>query len=85
MYPEAARIWVAPPGGSAHHTGRAIDFNLGGPVSRKSVRMLRRTAAYRWMVCNAPRFGFKPYAAEPWHWEFNPPGFNHTLPPVVNT
>src|SRR5262249_51307307 len=71
--PQAARRWVAPPGGSAHHTGRAIDFFLGGPNNSENVAQLRRTAAYRWLVCNAARFGFYPYAAEPWHWEYNPP------------
>ena len=71
--PQAARQWVAPPGGSAHHTGRAIDFFLGGPNNSENVAQLRRTAAYRWLVCNAARFGFYPYAAEPWHWEYNPP------------
>src|SRR5436190_6599135 len=71
--PQAARRWVAPPGGSPHHTGRAIDFNLGGRNNSENVAQLRLTAAYRWLVCNAARFGFFPYAAEPWHWEYNPP------------
>ncbi len=72
--PERARIWVAPPGSSAHHTGRAIDFWLGHGLSSKNLAALRTTAAYRWLVCNAARFGFSPYAAEPWHWEYTPPG-----------
>jgi LAS superfamily LD-carboxypeptidase LdcB len=71
--PQAARHWVAPPGGSPHHTGRAIDFYLGGRNISENVGQLRRTAAYHWLVCNAVRFGFYPYAAEPWHWEYNPP------------
>src|SRR5262245_26574760 len=32
-----ARKWVAPPGGSAHQTGRAIDFYLGGRNSSANV------------------------------------------------
>lgn len=67
-----ARRWVAAPGGSAHQTGRAIDFNLGISNKSENVAALRRTAAYRWLVCNALRFGFTPYSAEPWHWEFHP-------------
>ena len=70
--PRAARRWVAPPGGSPHHTGRAIDFDLGGRNNSENVANLRRTPAYRWLVCNAARFGFFPYAVEPWHWEYNP-------------
>lgn len=78
--PAAARVYVAPPGGSPHHTGRAIDFYLGIPNDSANIPALRSTAAYRWLVCNAPRFGFTPYSAEPWHWEFNPPGLNPAVP-----
>jgi hypothetical protein len=34
-------------------------------------RQTENTRPYRWLVCNALRFGFTPYAAEPWHWEFH--------------
>ena len=71
--PEAARKWVAPPGSSPHQTGRAIDFYLGGSNGSAHVAKLRTLPAYRWMVANAQRFGFYPYPAEPWHWEYNPP------------
>jgi len=75
--PEEARRWVAPPGHSAHQSGRAIDFYLGGSVSgsvsKRNVARLRATPAYRWLAANAARFGFYPYGAEPWHWEYNPP------------
>jgi len=70
--PQAARKWVAPPGGSPHHTGRAIDFWLGTSNSSKNIAALKATPAYHWLVCNAARFDFFPYAAEPWHWEYNP-------------
>jgi LAS superfamily LD-carboxypeptidase LdcB len=72
--PEQARKWVAPPGGSAHNTGRAIDFWLGTDISSRNLPALRATPAYHWLVCNAARFGFTPYALEPWHWEYTPPG-----------
>ena len=71
--PQAARRWVAPPGASAHQTGRAIDFHLGGHIASDRVAQLRTLPAYQWMVRNAARFGFYPYANEPWHWEYNPP------------
>jgi hypothetical protein len=82
--PAAARIYVAPPGGSPHHSGRAIDFYLGIPNDSANISALRGTAAYRWLVCNAARFGFTPYSAEPWHWEFNPPGLDPSLPVAPN-
>jgi len=71
--PAAARRWVAPPGGSPHHTGRAVDLSLGLRNDSSNVPALRTTAAYKWLVCNAGRFGFTPYANEPWHWEYHPP------------
>jgi D-alanyl-D-alanine dipeptidase len=71
--PSEARKWVAPPGGSAHQSGRAIDLYLGSSNDSRNVARLRRTPAYQWMVKNARRFGFYPYEREPWHWEYNPP------------
>jgi len=68
---KAATKWVAPPGHSAHHTGRAIDFYVGGSNSSTNAAKQRTLVPYRWLVCNALRFGFTPYAAEPWHWEFH--------------
>lgn len=57
---------------SPHFTGRALDIYVGGdPVdTRDSNRAIQvNTAAYRWLVSNAERFGFRPYFYEPWHWE----------------
>lgn len=71
--PQEARKWVAPPGTSAHQSGRAIDFYLGGKNSSGNVTALRQLPAYKWLFANASRFGFYPYTREPWHWEFNPP------------
>lgn len=70
---DVARKWVAPPGESPHQSGRAVDFWLGTANDSRNVRALRRSPAYAWLVCNAARFGFFPYAREPWHWEHNPP------------
>ncbi|HEX8557807.1 MAG TPA: D-alanyl-D-alanine carboxypeptidase family protein [Pyrinomonadaceae bacterium] len=58
---------------SPHFTGRALDIYVGGePVETKdSNRALQvQTPAYRWLVRNAERFGFRPYYYEPWHWEY---------------
>lgn len=70
---EEARKWVAPPGNSAHQSGRAIDLYLGGKNDSRNVANLRRLPPYRWLVENAICFGFYPYEREPWHWEYNPP------------
>ncbi|HKA17666.1 MAG TPA: D-alanyl-D-alanine carboxypeptidase family protein [Blastocatellia bacterium] len=58
---------------SPHFTGRALDLYVGGePVSTKDDNraIQTQTAAYRWLVKNAARFGFRPYFYEPWHWEY---------------
>src|SRR6266545_443231 len=70
--PEAARRWVAPPQRSAHGSGRAVDLWLGLRIASENASQLRQTAAHRWLVANASRFGFYPYKREPWHWEYNP-------------
>ena len=58
---------------SPHFTGRALDLYVGGdPVdttdSNRAVQV--NTPAYKWLVRNAERFGFRPYFYEPWHWEY---------------
>jgi len=68
-----ARKWVAPPGGSAHQSGRAVDCWMGTSNDSGNVATQRKTAAWTWLTANAARFGFYPYEAEPWHWEYNPP------------
>jgi hypothetical protein len=58
---------------SPHFSGRALDLYVGGdPVDTKdSNRAIQvKTPAYKWLVRNAARFGFRPYFYEPWHWEY---------------
>jgi LAS superfamily LD-carboxypeptidase LdcB len=70
----AARRWVAPPGSSAHQSGRAVDLDIdGGSLSSARAETMRAAPAARWLAENAARWGFFPYPQEPWHWEWNPP------------
>lgn len=58
---------------SPHFTGRALDIYVGGePVETKDANraMQVQTRAYKWLVKNAHKFGFRPYYYEPWHWEY---------------
>jgi D-alanyl-D-alanine carboxypeptidase len=58
---------------SPHFTGRALDIYVGGdPVDTKDANRAIQvnTSAYKWLVKNAERFGFRPYFYEPWHWEY---------------
>lgn len=62
---------------SAHRTGLALDVvidaapGFGPDASADQNRLvMTRSPLYRWMVVNAPRFGFVNYVYEPWHWEW---------------
>jgi D-alanyl-D-alanine dipeptidase len=70
---------------SSHSLGLAIDFNMSHrddikfeglstrPMS-ELVRM-RESPVHKWLVLRGEEFGWYPYQNEPWHWEYNPPGF----------
>jgi D-alanyl-D-alanine carboxypeptidase len=67
--------FVAAPGCSEHHTGRALD--IGSPEYIELDEHFARTAAFRWLKRHAHEFGFRlSYPArnphgigyEPWHW-----------------
>jgi len=73
-------ISVAPPGHSEHSSGYALDFAVrpanGCPDAEAC---MAATAAARWLVRNAPRFGFEMSFPggnrqnvkwEPWHWRW---------------
>jgi len=73
---EALR-WVAPPGCSEHHTGRAVD--IGTPGSLALVEDFENTSAFAWLqqhagrqgwVMSYPRGNTQGYGYEPWHWCF---------------
>lgn len=51
---------VAPPGYSAHQSGKAVDLDTDRGTN----------AAYRWLMANAHLFNFRrTVTSEPWHWE----------------
>jgi hypothetical protein len=70
---------------SSHSLGLAIDFEMSHrediefkelttrPMS-ELVRM-RQSPVHKWLVLRGDKFGWYPYQNEPWHWEYNPPGF----------
>jgi hypothetical protein len=69
---------------SSHTYGLAIDLSMKTPerrTTRASTKSMSELVAmyqspeYKWMALNARRFGWFPYRAEPWHWEYNPEGF----------
>ena len=70
---------------SSHSLGLAIDFDMSHhddikfkglstrPMS-ELVRM-RESPVHKWLFMRGEEFGWYPYQNEPWHWEYNPPGF----------
>lgn len=75
--------YVATPGCSPHHTGRAIDIIVNGSAGDPSqLEKQRDSITFQWLYGtkeknytdgNAAKYGFYNYSAEPWHWEYNPP------------
>jgi D-alanyl-D-alanine carboxypeptidase len=64
--------WIAAPGYSEHHTGRALDLDSFPPAEK-----FEDTSAFDWLCNNAWKFGFKlsypigndsGFIYEPWHW-----------------
>ena len=73
--------YVAAPGFSEHHTGRALD--IGTPEHTELDEAFADTDAFRWLQENASDFGFtlsyprdNPHGIgfEPWHWCWSPDG-----------
>jgi len=65
---------------SSHNLGLAVDLELPGTLGRTTWPMSnilngRMTPEHKWMVIHGPEFGWYPWNYEPWHFEFNPPGF----------
>lgn len=67
--------FVAAPGCSEHHTGKALDLGSSGSVPLDA--SFAHTAEYRWLMKNAATFGFHlsyprknlhGIGYEPWHW-----------------
>jgi D-alanyl-D-alanine carboxypeptidase len=67
----------AAPGYSEHHSGRALDVTTPGCAPAEEI--FETTEAFRWLVANAARFGFRlsyprdnPHGViyEPWHWYY---------------
>lgn len=67
--------YVAAPGFSEHHTGRALDIGVEGHLELEED--FSRTTAFYWLQAHAGRFGFRlsyprgnryGIGYEPWHW-----------------
>lgn len=70
---------------SSHSLGLAVDFEMS---HREAIRFkevttrpmaevvrMRESPVHKWLVLYGHEYGWFPYQNEPWHWEYNPPGF----------
>lgn len=74
-------------GGISHLIGLAADVKLHvnakkdpGTFAEGSTMMPRmmdmlKSPVHKWIFKNGASYGFYQYRQEPWHWEYNPPGF----------
>lgn len=69
--PDAVSKYVAKPGRSSHHTGFAVDINLGYPAKTENIDTIRGTQAYKFMQKEAAKYGLWELPSEPWHWELD--------------
>jgi hypothetical protein len=69
---------------SSHILGLAMDIRMSDdkhqfqeattrPMS--NIIEMRKSKAHKWMFLHGAAYGWYPYQHEPWHWEYNPPGF----------
>jgi len=77
---DAILRYVAAPGFSEHHTGRALDISSPGHTDLEEA--FERTPAFQWLDRYAPSFGFSltyprgnanGIGYEPWHWCWHSP------------
>lgn len=53
--------------------GRTFDEVTTRPMS--NIVAMRSSPVHKWLFVHGARYGWYPYTHEPWHWEYNPPGF----------
>jgi hypothetical protein len=78
---------------SSHSLGLAVDLQMSAGTQHfqemttrpmSNVAGMRAAPAHKWMVLRAEEFGWFPYGNEPWHWEYNPPGFRDRFRAIVD-
>jgi D-alanyl-D-alanine carboxypeptidase len=79
LHANSTDAWLARPGHSEHHTGRAVDF--GGPLPSGLLDADEQTPAGLWLINHSHEFGFilryteenkhiTSFNSEPWHFTY---------------
>jgi D-alanyl-D-alanine carboxypeptidase-like protein len=73
---------------SSHTLGLAVDLNMShsglsfietGTTPFRNLVGMYKSPVHKWMFLRGEAYGWFPYRREPWHWEYNPPGFRERL------
>jgi hypothetical protein len=73
---------------SSHTLGLGVDLNMSHGSLRFTETATRpfrnlvdmyKSPVHKWMFLRGETHGWFPYRREPWHWEYNPPGFRERL------
>ena len=73
---------------SSHTLSLAVDLNMSHGTLRftetttrpfRNVVDMYKSPVHKWMFLRGETHGWFPYRREPWHWEYNPPGFRERL------
>ena len=73
---------------SSHTLGLAVDLNMShsglrfvetGTRPFRNLVDMYKSPVHKWMFLRGETHGWFPYRREPWHWEYNPPGFRERL------
>ncbi|MEM8782228.1 MAG: hypothetical protein AAGE65_05155 [Planctomycetota bacterium] len=84
----AIDVLLPRPAGDAGGAGGVSDLgDAGGAEGRfrlttrpmAAVVDMRRSPVHKWLHLYGHRFGWYPFQHEPWHWEYNPPGFREVF------
>jgi hypothetical protein len=78
---------------SSHILGLAIDFRMSHGSQQyqeittrpmQNVVDMRQSPAHKWLFLRGAAYGWYPLQNEPWHWEYNPPGFREQFRDELN-
>ena len=76
MYGLAVDLRLSVPGVSVSEADtRSCDKKTAVCEHMANIVRMYRSPVYKWMALHGREFGWFPYRREPWHWEYNPPGF----------
>ncbi len=73
---------------SSHTLGLAVDLKMSHGTLRftettthpfQNLVDMYKSPVHKWMFLRGEARGWFPYRREPWHWEYNPPGFRDRL------